>query len=134
MEAGRLATAVGNWVILVIWSGPPVQCSPPKIICLATAPCAGRLQYSEAEVQRLAVDLVEELTSLGHPGDAAHVAATYLADADNAVLLFAQSRQWREALRVAYQCVLPSCSHAMLDPVICLNQRTLSSSETKPLR
>ncbi len=79
--------------------------------------CAGRLQYSEAEVQRLAVDLVEELTSLGHPGDAAHVAATYLADADNAVLLFAQSRQWREALRVAYQCVLPSCRRAMLDHV-----------------
>ena len=57
-------------------------------------------------MQRLAVDLVEELTSLGHPGDAAHVAAAYLSDADNAVLLFAQSRQWREALRVAHQCVL----------------------------
>ena len=69
---------------------------------------AGRLQYSEAEVKRLAVDLVEELTSLGQPSDAAHIAAAYMADSDNAVLLFAQARQWREALRVAYQCVLPS--------------------------
>ena len=91
-------------------------------------PCAGRLQYSEAEVQRLAVDLVEELTSLGHPGDAAHVAATYLADADNAVLLFAQSRQWREAFRVAYQCVSLPSFHAVLDRVTRDKYRPLSST------
>ena len=69
-----------------------------------TPPCVGRLKYSEAEVQRLAVDLIEELTSLGHPADAGRVAAAYLSDADNAVLLFAQSRQWREALQTAYRC------------------------------
>jgi hypothetical protein len=76
---------------------------------------AGRRQYSEAEVKRLAVDLVEELTSLGHPADAAHIAVAYLADADNAVLLFAQARQWREALRIAYQCARPS-PHCFLPP------------------
>ena len=77
-------------------------------------------------MQRLAVDLVEELTSLGHPGDAAHVAAAYLADADNAVLLFAQSRQWREALRVAYQCVL--------SPVLSRSRWTCISLRTEDIR
>ena len=65
---------------------------------------AGRLGYGEAAVQALAGEMVEELSGMGHPADAAALTAEYLSDADNAVALLSQARQWREALRVAYRC------------------------------
>ena len=55
-------------------------------------------------MQALAGERVEELAGMGHPADAAALAAEYLSDADNAVALLSQARQWREALRVAYRC------------------------------
>ena len=54
-------------------------------------------------MQQLAAELVDELTGMGHLADAATVAADYLSDADNAVALLSQARQWREALRTAYR-------------------------------
>ena len=55
------------------------------------------------QLQRLAGDTVEQLTGTGALAEAAAVAEHYLGDADNAVLLLTRAREWREALRVAYQ-------------------------------
>ena len=55
------------------------------------------------QLQRLASDTVEQLTGTGALAEAASVAEHYLRDADNAVLLLTRAREWREALRVAYQ-------------------------------
>lgn len=55
------------------------------------------------QLQRLAGDTVEQLTGNGALAEAAAVAEHYLRDADNAVLLLTRAREWREALRVAYQ-------------------------------
>ena len=55
------------------------------------------------QLQRLAGDMVEQLTGTGALAEAAAVAENYLRDADNAVLLLTRAREWREALRVAYQ-------------------------------
>lgn len=73
--------------------------TPEELVC-----SAGRLGHSEAAVQRLAGEMLEELSGMGHSADAAALAADYLSDADNAVALLSQARQWREALRVAYRC------------------------------
>lgn len=50
--------------------------------------------------------MMEELSGMGQSADAAALAAEYLSDADNAVALLSQARQWREALRIAYRRVL----------------------------
>ena len=57
-------------------------------------------------MQRLAGEMMEELSGMGHSADAAMLAADYLSDADNAVALLSQARHWREALRVAYRCAV----------------------------
>ncbi|DBA88250.1 hypothetical protein WJX77_011440 [Trebouxia sp. C0004] len=64
---------------------------------------AGRLGWQEAQVKRLAAELVDGLSSLGNLAGAAAVAVHYLADLDNGVTLLTQAREWREALRLAYK-------------------------------
>ncbi len=63
----------------------------------------GRLGWQEAQVKRLAAELVDGLSSMGNLAGAATVAVQYLADLDNGVSLLTQAREWREALRVAYK-------------------------------
>ena len=65
--------------------------------------CAGRMGWGEAQVKRLAAELVEGLASMGALAGAATVAVQYLQDLDNGVSLLTQAREWREALRVAYK-------------------------------
>ncbi|GAX74696.1 hypothetical protein CEUSTIGMA_g2144.t1 [Chlamydomonas eustigma] len=64
---------------------------------------ARRLDYSEPEMQKLAVQVSDELASSGQPAAGAQVLLQYLGDVDNAVSLFTQAREWREALHTAYQ-------------------------------
>ena len=66
---------------------------------------AGRMGWDEAQVKKLAAELVEALSSMGAMAAAATVAVQYLADLDNGVSLLTQAREWREALRVAYKSV-----------------------------
>ena len=65
--------------------------------------CVGRLGWQEAQVKKLAAELVDGLSSMGNLAGAATVAVQYLADLDNGVSLLTQAREWREALRVAYK-------------------------------
>lgn len=65
--------------------------------------CLGRLGYEEGQIKKLAVELVDGLSSMGNLAGAATVAVQYLADVDNGVSLLAQAREWREALRTAYK-------------------------------
>ncbi|BDA44195.1 Elongator complex protein 1 [Coccomyxa sp. Obi] len=64
---------------------------------------AGRLGWAAKQVQALAAELVEGLSGLGRPADAATVAATHLHDFDTAVHLFSQAHEWRQAAYLAYQ-------------------------------
>ena len=57
---------------------------------------AGRLGWAAKQVQALAAELVEGLSGLGRPSDAATVAATHLHDCDTAVHLFSQAHEWRQ--------------------------------------
>lgn len=57
---------------------------------------AGRLGWAAKRVQALAAELVEGLSGLGRPTDAATVAATHLHDFDTAVHLFSQAHEWRQ--------------------------------------
>lgn len=57
---------------------------------------AGRLGWAAKQVQALAAELVEGLSGLGRPSDAATVAATHLHDFDTAVHLFSQAHEWRQ--------------------------------------
>ena len=53
---------------------------------------AKRQQYSEAEVQRLAVQISEELAVSGQPAEGAHVLLQYLNDIDNACSMLTQAK------------------------------------------
>ncbi|KAK9915662.1 hypothetical protein WJX75_002381 [Coccomyxa subellipsoidea] len=64
---------------------------------------AGRLGWEAKRVQALATELVEGLSGLGRPGEAATVAATHLNDIETAVHLFSQAHEWRQAAYTAYQ-------------------------------
>ena len=57
---------------------------------------AGRLGWSEQRVKGLAAELVEGLSGMGRPADAAAVASGYLHDAEAAAALFCQAHEWRE--------------------------------------
>ncbi|KAK9785260.1 hypothetical protein WJX73_010410 [Symbiochloris irregularis] len=64
---------------------------------------AGQLQYGPSETTELAEDLLEDLTAMGRLRDAAVLSQQYLQDPDRAVDLLTQARDWREAMRVAWQ-------------------------------
>ena len=51
-----------------------------------------RLKYSEADIQRLAVQISEELAVSGQPAEGAQVLLEYLQDVDNAVSLMTQAK------------------------------------------
>ena len=53
---------------------------------------ARRLQYSELELQRLAVQVSDELASAGQPAAGAAVLLLYLQDVDNAVVMLTQAK------------------------------------------
>ena len=53
---------------------------------------ARRLKYNEAEVQKLAIQVSDELASSGLPAEGAAVLLQYLQDVDNAVSLLAQAK------------------------------------------
>lgn len=53
---------------------------------------ARRLEYSEARVQELAVQVSDELASSGLPAEGAMVLLQYLEDVDNAVSLLAHAK------------------------------------------
>lgn len=57
---------------------------------------AGRLGWEAKRVQALATELVEGLSGLGRPAEAATVAATHLNDIETAVHLFSQAHEWRQ--------------------------------------
>ena len=57
---------------------------------------AGRLEWAAKQVQALAAELVEGLSGLGRPAEAATVAATHLNDIESAVHLFCQAHEWRQ--------------------------------------
>jgi hypothetical protein len=57
---------------------------------------AGRLGWPEKQVRGLAVELVEGLSGMGRPAEAAAVADGYLRDAEAAAALFCQAHEWRE--------------------------------------
>ena len=53
---------------------------------------ARRLQYSDADVRRLAVQVSDELACSGQPAAGATVLLLYMRDVDNAVSLLVQAR------------------------------------------
>lgn len=53
---------------------------------------ARRLQYSDVEVQHLAVQVSDELAASGQPAAGAAVLLHYMNDVDNAVSLLSQAR------------------------------------------
>lgn len=57
---------------------------------------SGRLGWEEGLVNELASELVEGLTGLGRPAEAAAIAANRLNDTDGAVYLFCQAHEWRQ--------------------------------------
>ena len=57
---------------------------------------AGRQGWGQKQVRSLAAELVEGLSGMGRPADAAAVAVGYLNDAEGAVALFCQAHEWRE--------------------------------------
>ena len=62
---------------------------------------AGRLGYAPQRMRATAQELVDGLAAMGRPGDAAAVAAAYLADVDAAVALLARACDWREVRAAA---------------------------------
>lgn len=64
---------------------------------------AARMGMSQDQISQLAVAVVDDLQSVGQLGPAAEVTLSYLQDVDQAVLLFCEGKQWREAMRVAHQ-------------------------------
>ncbi|GMH11550.1 hypothetical protein Nepgr_013391 [Nepenthes gracilis] len=63
---------------------------------------AGRLKLGKEEVLQLAHELIEELETLGKPGEAARIALEYCGDINSAVSLLIRARKWEKALRMAY--------------------------------
>lgn len=77
---------------------------------------ARRLQYSEQEIQLLAVQVSDELASMGQPAAGASVLLMYLQDVDNAVSLLTQAKEWRDALHTAYQYSRPDLVDTVVTP------------------
>ncbi|GKU91909.1 hypothetical protein SLEP1_g5716 [Rubroshorea leprosula] len=63
---------------------------------------AGLLKVENNEVVELAHELCEELQALGKPGEAAKIALEYCRDVNAGMSLLICSRDWDEALRVAF--------------------------------
>lgn len=63
---------------------------------------SGRLGYSVKEVSQLAVEVREELLSMGRRGEAARVGLEYLGDVEGSVGLLVDAREWVEVVRIAY--------------------------------
>jgi hypothetical protein len=59
----------------------------------------GRLGWEPKAVDALAAELVEGLTGLGRPAEAAGIAAHRLNDIDGAVYLFCQAHEWRQVVQ-----------------------------------
>ncbi|EIE25950.1 IKI3-domain-containing protein [Coccomyxa subellipsoidea C-169] len=88
LAAGCLEQALARYKVAGQW-------------CMAFG--AGRLGWAAKQVQALAAELVEGLSGMGRPAEAATVAATHLHDIESAVHLFSQAHEWRQASYTAYQ-------------------------------
>ena len=60
---------------------------------------AGRMGQSPEDMRDLVESLVESLSASGQLAEAARLSAEHLGDADSAVALLCQAREWREAVR-----------------------------------
>lgn len=63
---------------------------------------AARLNYPQHQQQLLAQELSEQLQASGAGAEAAQLLVQYLQDIDGGVSALVVSKEWREALRVAY--------------------------------
>ncbi|KAJ7557183.1 hypothetical protein O6H91_05G115300 [Diphasiastrum complanatum] len=63
---------------------------------------AGRLSLTDKEVGKLAAEIREELQAMGKPAEAAEIAIEYCKDANGAIDLLIEARNWIEAVRLAY--------------------------------
>lgn len=82
-----------------MWLDVPCRTAGAWRMCMVLA---ARLGYSQQQQQLLARELSEQLQASGAGGDAAQLLVQYLQDIDGGVSALVTSKEWREALRVAY--------------------------------